>query len=355
MLSLVDICKSQGRGKQRVQVLRDVSLSVAEGEIVGVLGPRHDEEGATLLRVAGCLTRPDTGRVRLDGIDVTRLSNTRRDELRCRHTLWVDRQLMMPMVSNVHGYVRLSLLGERKISVREASQRAQLGLERLGASDLARSRLGRLTFWERVLVEFARIAATRPRFVVIYDLFAGFGVAHAQEARRLLRSLVDDIGCGVLLKAPDVTSVWVANRVWRFDRGDLMLVADTPSSDRNVVALELSRAGSEYLSHSLAGRSSSLRVPSQASVRIEQMPTISRFLGITISMYFDDHQPPHFHARSGEFNAKIRTDTLELLVGDLPRRELRLVLAWAELHASELQDNWRRARAGETLLEVEPL
>jgi hypothetical protein len=71
------------------------------------------------------------------------------------------------------------------------------------------------------------------------------------------------------------------------------------------------------------------------------MPTISRFLGITISMYFDDHQPPHFHARSGEFNAKIRTDTLELLVGDLPRRELRLVLAWAELHASELQDNWR--------------
>lgn len=96
-------------------------------------------------------------------------------------------------------------------------------------------------------------------------------------------------------------------------------------------------------------------MPTQASARIDEMPTISRFLGITISMYFDDHQPPHFHARSGEFNAKIRTDTLELLVGDLPRGELRIVLAWAEMHASELQDNWRRARAGETLLEVEPL
>jgi hypothetical protein len=85
------------------------------------------------------------------------------------------------------------------------------------------------------------------------------------------------------------------------------------------------------------------------------MPTMSRSLGITISMYFDDHQPPHFHARSGGFNAKVRTDTLELLAGDLPRRELRVVLAWAELHAAELQENWRRARAGETLLEVEPL
>lgn len=96
-------------------------------------------------------------------------------------------------------------------------------------------------------------------------------------------------------------------------------------------------------------------VPSQSSTRIGEMPAISRFLGITIAMYFDDHEPPHFHARAGEFSAKIGIDTLELLVGDLPRRDLRLVLAWAELHASELQDNWRRARRGETLRAIEPL
>lgn len=72
-------------------------------------------------------------------------------------------------------------------------------------------------------------------------------------------------------------------------------------------------------------------------------------------MYYDDHQPPHFHARSREFSAKVRTDTLGVLIGDLPRRELRVVLAWAELHSAELEDNWRRARAGERLLEVEPL
>jgi hypothetical protein len=85
------------------------------------------------------------------------------------------------------------------------------------------------------------------------------------------------------------------------------------------------------------------------------MPTISRFYGMTIAMYFDDHLPPHFHVRSGECRAKIRTDTLELLVGDLSRRDLRLVLAWASMHASELQDNWRRAREGATLQVIEPL
>lgn len=59
--------------------------------------------------------------------------------------------------------------------------------------------------------------------------------------------------------------------------------------------------------------------------------------------------------RSGELTAKIRTDTLEVLAGNLPRREQRLVLAWAELRASELRENWRRARVGEILQRIEPL
>ena len=85
------------------------------------------------------------------------------------------------------------------------------------------------------------------------------------------------------------------------------------------------------------------------------MPTISRFHGITITMYFDDHGPPHFHARAAGHSAKVRIDTLEVLANDLPRRELRLVLAWAEMHAKELGENWRRAREGATLSEIEPL
>ena len=85
------------------------------------------------------------------------------------------------------------------------------------------------------------------------------------------------------------------------------------------------------------------------------MPTISRFFGITVAMYFDDHGRPHFHARHAEGGAKIRIDEIEVIDSDLGRRQLRLVLAWAELHQSELLENWQRARAGETLLEIEPL
>jgi hypothetical protein len=75
------------------------------------------------------------------------------------------------------------------------------------------------------------------------------------------------------------------------------------------------------------------------------VPTISRFFGVVIAMYFDDHGPPHFHARHADGEAKIRIDTLELIESTLGRRQLRLVLAWAELHRDELAENWRRARA----------
>jgi len=85
------------------------------------------------------------------------------------------------------------------------------------------------------------------------------------------------------------------------------------------------------------------------------VPAISRFFGITIAMFFDDHGFPHFHARHAEGEAKIRIDNLEVIDSSLGRRQLRFVLAWAELHREELEENWRRARAGETLKEIEPL
>jgi Domain of unknown function (DUF4160) len=72
-------------------------------------------------------------------------------------------------------------------------------------------------------------------------------------------------------------------------------------------------------------------------------------------MFFDDHGPPHFHARHAGGSARIRIDPIEVMDSSLGRRQLRLVLAWAELHQEELLENWRLARAGETLREIEPL
>lgn len=85
------------------------------------------------------------------------------------------------------------------------------------------------------------------------------------------------------------------------------------------------------------------------------MPTISRFHGIVITMYFGEHGVPHFHAAHGEHEAVISIAPTELLAGLLPKRELRLALAWGQLHEEELLENWARARRSETLNSIEPL
>ena len=70
------------------------------------------------------------------------------------------------------------------------------------------------------------------------------------------------------------------------------------------------------------------------------MPIISRFFGIIIRMFFNEHVPPHFHAEYAEYRAVIDIRTLEVIEGKLPRRALGLVLDWAELHREELMCDW---------------
>jgi len=70
------------------------------------------------------------------------------------------------------------------------------------------------------------------------------------------------------------------------------------------------------------------------------MPIISDFLGIVIYMYFNEHNPPHFHAKYNEFRAEILIDSLAVIEGKLPPRILGLVTEWAELHKEELMENW---------------
>ncbi|MBX9877693.1 MAG: DUF4160 domain-containing protein [Candidatus Obscuribacterales bacterium] len=85
------------------------------------------------------------------------------------------------------------------------------------------------------------------------------------------------------------------------------------------------------------------------------MPEISRFLGISIVMYYNDHEPPHFHVRYAEQKAIVNIETLNLKEGQLSPRVLGLVMEWASLHQQELTENWNLAREHEPLKQIDPL
>ena len=85
------------------------------------------------------------------------------------------------------------------------------------------------------------------------------------------------------------------------------------------------------------------------------MPEISRFLGISIRMYRDEHLPPHFHAIYNEFAAQISIRNPALINGKLPPRVLGYVIEWATLHEAELAQCWDAARSDQPIGKIEPL
>jgi len=85
------------------------------------------------------------------------------------------------------------------------------------------------------------------------------------------------------------------------------------------------------------------------------VPEISRFFGIVIKMFFDDHNPPHFHAEYGSDLALLDIRNLSVFSGRLPPRVIGLVIEWATLHQQELLANWDRARAQQELHRIAPL
>lgn len=89
--------------------------------------------------------------------------------------------------------------------------------------------------------------------------------------------------------------------------------------------------------------------------RNPSMPEISRFFGIVIKMFFDDHNPPHFHAEYGGDLALVDIMRLSIFSGRLPARVLGLVIEWATLHQTDLMADWERARTQRELLKIAPL
>lgn len=74
------------------------------------------------------------------------------------------------------------------------------------------------------------------------------------------------------------------------------------------------------------------------------MPEVSRFYGIVIKMFYDEHNPPHFHAEYGEYEVLVNINTLAIIGGRLPARALGMATEWAALHQQELRAAWDRAR-----------
>lgn len=85
------------------------------------------------------------------------------------------------------------------------------------------------------------------------------------------------------------------------------------------------------------------------------MPEISRFYGMTIQLFYDDHNPPHFHVTYGSYKAVFSIDTLEIIEGKLPKKQALLIVQWAYLHRQELFQTWETVKNRQVPKKIKPL
>ena len=239
VLLLDGVWKAFDRGRDRVSVLEGVSLSVAAGEIVAVVGTR-DQGKTTLLRVASGSLPADRGSVRLCDVELTGLSDGQLARVLRTEIGWAARTGPGLRVQ-VRDYVELPLATGRWLGWRERRRRVEKVLAQLDVAGAAELRWGELSDWQRALVELAQAVVGGPRVMLVDDVIDGLGLGKKQAAMEIVRDFANDVGCGVLLAVSDHAAALPADRVWQLSGGQLKLMADL--TDPDVIPLHKGRDG----------------------------------------------------------------------------------------------------------------
>jgi ABC-type methionine transport system ATPase subunit len=235
LLSLEHVSKRSRDGRERRNVLEDVSLEVEQGELLGIWGMRGSGK-TTLLRVAAGIEPPDQGTVRFDGRDVTRMSADARAALRRRDGIslvWTAWHLARDPVVE---HVALGLLSDG-MSLREARERAHVALAQLGVSACASVTMDRLSRVERTRVGLAQALVHTPRLLLVDEPSVPLGPMEAVELYGLLRSLGEGSGLSIVVASEEIAAIRGARRMLSIDSGRLRAM-DRPGT---VVAFPASR------------------------------------------------------------------------------------------------------------------
>ncbi len=211
MLELRDLVKHYHVGDtEPVRAVDGVSLSVAAGELVALYGPSGSGKTTLLTLIAG-LSIPDSGAVLLDGRDISSLSDVERSRYRLRDLGFIDQTSdLLPGGSALQNAAMKLWLLE---NARDAEQRVEPLLLRLGLDDRLNHRADQLSMGERQRVMIARALSTEPKLVLADEPTGSLDTQRSREVLELLAETCREQGAAVLLVTHDPLATTVADRV----------------------------------------------------------------------------------------------------------------------------------------------
>jgi putative ABC transport system ATP-binding protein len=219
MLDVEGVTRTFGSGRTATQALRGVSFTVGSGQLVALRG-RSGSGKTTLLNVVGGLDRPDGGRVRVAGQDVTAMSERERMAMRRTSVAFVFQSFgLIPILSAAENVgVPLRIAG---LAPKEREQRVRLMLDIVGLSDHARQRPGELSGGQQQRVAIARALAGRPQVLLADEPTGQLDSETGKQIMRLLRTVVQSEGVTALVATHDPNLIGIADSVLELEDGKI--------------------------------------------------------------------------------------------------------------------------------------
>ncbi|MED3646427.1 ABC transporter ATP-binding protein [Halalkalibacterium halodurans] len=224
MISLNNISKSYKLGKEEVPILKNISLSIKEGEFVAIMGPSGSGK-STLMNILGCLDRPSTGHYLLDGQDLLTRKDGLLADIRNRSIGFVFQQFHLLPRQTALQNVELPLV-YAKAKKQERRERALDALKKVGLEDRVRFKPTQLSGGQKQRVAIARALVTNPRFILADEPTGALDSRSSEQVLELFSSLHQE-GKTVVMITHDHEVAKKAERTIFIRDGELLTEEET--------------------------------------------------------------------------------------------------------------------------------
>jgi putative ABC transport system ATP-binding protein len=224
LVSLNNVVKRYQRGKQSVEVLHGVNLSIDQGEFLALMGPSGSGK-TTLLNLIAGLDQPTEGEVTVAGERIDRLSGSKLAKWRARHIGFVFQFYNLLPVLSAARNVEVPLL-LTNLSAAQRKQNVQAVLELVGLSDRATHKPGELSGGQQQRVSIARALVADPTLLVCDEPTGDLDRENAEEILKLLQMLNRQQGKTIIMVTHDPLAADHASRILHLDKGRLV---DSPA------------------------------------------------------------------------------------------------------------------------------
>jgi putative ABC transport system ATP-binding protein len=216
-IELENAVKTYQIGEVKTHALDGVSLSIAEGEFTALVGPSGSGK-TTMLQLMGCLDRPNSGAVKINGQDVTKLSKNKRADLRREKIGFIFQFFALVPVLTAYENVELPLL-LNNVKANERQERVMGLLEAVGLADRAGHRPDQLSGGEQQRVAIARALASEPLLVLADEPTANLDTANGAQAMDIMQRLNQETGTAFIFATHDPRVMSYARRVIELQDG----------------------------------------------------------------------------------------------------------------------------------------